>query len=78
MSWAPDHPHGRRAIRDMWYQIARQRKAKGDLEGARQARLSARILDGNASVVTPRPKRPQEIQREQQRRDRRGAVPEVG
>jgi hypothetical protein len=72
-----DHPTGRRAIRDLWYMIARRRQAAGDLEGARLARQSARIMDGNAPVVTPRPKRPEELERERQNQRQRESVPEV-
>jgi hypothetical protein len=48
----------RREIRDLWYHVARMRMAKGDIEGARRARISARIMDGNNLVVSPRVRRP--------------------
>jgi hypothetical protein len=37
------------------------RMAKGDIEGARRARISARIMDGNSLVVSPRVRRPKEM-----------------
>lgn len=34
-----------RAVRDLWYHVARLREAKGDKEGAKRARLSARTVE---------------------------------
>jgi hypothetical protein len=84
MSWDDDHyrkhedsPLSNRAFRDLWYRVARLREAKGDTEGARLARQSARIIDpGCRYIVTPRPKRPKELERERIKQQRR-AVPEA-